>query len=873
MEVLNAVLKGDVSLLARLLSEEDGYRHGSLIRGNSTPSIATTKPTAATKFIGGDAHTGSLPALQPLPAKALHNVNYATVEEGRTALHFAASTGNIQCLDLLLRQPNINVNAQDFSGNTALHLAAACSEANCVQLLLTAGANPFIKNLQGYRPIDYAKEGDCEQILYEHMAAVNMVTYDQNMSIPLAQLEDDLPQDAGTLKQFALELIISHRIFQDRCKQALGISDEESSERFIDHLQYWQDENERQAATINYLKIRIQMLEQAALQQEEYYRENLADLTKQHMEQLQAIFRRNEETEKAFVAYQKKHAEDMAELNRLRSEISSIGRKKESHSKADSHSHQEIQELQNENEALRAELAKVQAEKVTLGERLKLNEKLKSMLEKENTELRNDFNQMRQSTQHAGILKQIEDAQTEHEDKDELNGTIIFTKGESGPKRVKAATCEKLVQRLMDPNIYDHQYLQGFILSHKLFIDSKVLLATLTSAYRQNGGEGKQVEYAPSQQNRIINILKYWVDNYWSDFEDDPALMQQLTSFAESTGDEKLNNVMKIAVSRKMNKEPPWTLGRDTRQPPKPILPKALTKRYSSDASANRGSNNTLSDDKGSTSSGTSSRDRPTSVSQWSFGKLRLPDSVNEETRFKLSEVDPLEVARQLTLIEFELFGAIKPREFLDLGWMKPDKEIRAPNIMRMTRWSNHVVKWLISEIVLIKESTKMRAAVFEKIIMIAQQLEKLNNLNGAKEVLAALQSSSVYRLKKTKEAVGSKYLRILGDLVKLTSSELNYKNLRARVSNAEPPLIPFPGVYQGDLVFIDTCAKSRLDGGLINFSKIEKEANCILQLQTYQQAPYVLEAIVEIQDYIKNFAVLDDDQAYNHSLICEPRT
>lgn len=41
---------------------------------------------------------------------------------------------------------------------------------------------------------------------------------------------------------------------------------------------------------------------------------------------------------------------------------------------------------------------------------------------------------------------------------------------------------------------------------------------------------------------------------------------------------------------------------------------------------------------------------------------------------------------------------------------------------------------------------------MIERIIVLAQQLEKLNNFNGVKEVLAGLQSSAVYRLKKTRE-------------------------------------------------------------------------------------------------------------------------
>lgn len=203
---------------------------------------------------------------------------------------------------------------------------------------------------------------------------------------------------------------------------------------------------------------------------------------------------------------------------------------------------------------------------------------------------------------------------------------------------------------------------------------------------------------------------------------------------------------------------------------------------------------------------------------------------------------------------------------------MKDDKEIRAPNICQMTKWSNHITHWIVSEIVSVKDNLKSRAAIYERVIMLAQHLEKMNNFNGVKEVLAALQSSSVYRLKRTQEAVSGKYTKIYENLMKLTSIEMNFKNLRAKVHASDPPLIPFPGIYQSDLVFMDTCNKSKLDNGLINFMKHQKIASYILELQVYQQTPYNFEYVPEIADYIRSYPVLDENEAYNNSLICEPR-
>ncbi|RKP20342.1 ras GEF, partial [Rozella allomycis CSF55] len=138
--------------------------------------------------------------------------------------------------------------------------------------------------------------------------------------------------------------------------------------------------------------------------------------------------------------------------------------------------------------------------------------------------------------------------------------------------------------------------------------------------------------------------------------------------------------------------------------------------------------------------------------------------------------------------------------------------------------------------------------------------------------IMAGLSSASVYRLKKTKETLSAKLLKTYDDLNNVASSDLNFKNLRSRVQNAEPPVIPFPGLFQGDLVYLDTCNKDKLENGLINFTKQQKIYLCIQEIQSYQKSFYNLEVVDDIADYIKNINVLGEEDAYNFSLICEPR-
>ena len=99
---------------------------------------------------------------------------------------------------------------------------------------------------------------------------------------------------------------------------------------------------------------------------------------------------------------------------------------------------------------------------------------------------------------------------------------------------------------------------------------------------------------------------------------------------------------------------------------------------------------------------------------------LNRINSIKDQSPFTLVDFDPLEVARQLTLMESNIFASIEHREFLDLSWMKEDKELKAPNLLRLIRWNNHVVNWQISEI-LIQKDVKVRATVIERIIMVAQ--------------------------------------------------------------------------------------------------------------------------------------------------------
>ena len=60
--------------------------------------------------------------------------------------------------------------------------------------------------------------------------------------------------------------------------------------------------------------------------------------------------------------------------------------------------------------------------------------------------------------------------------------------------------------------------------------------------------------------------------------------------------------------------------------------------------------------------------------------------------------------------------------------------------------------------------------------------------------------------------------------------------------------------------------------GGLINFHKRRLIYDVILEIQQYQQTPYNLQEVFQIQQFIANYSVWDNDQIFQQSLVVEPR-
>ena len=146
-----------------------------------------------------------------------------------------------------------------------------------------------------------------------------------------------------------------------------------------------------------------------------------------------------------------------------------------------------------------------------------------------------------------------------------------------------------------------------------------------------------------------------WIDEFWEDLSEKP-LLDQLNTFVKSLTDTKYTNILKPAMEKKVSFlyfksshlesnihpnlkiTPPVDERPANVTVPKPIIPKSLTKRYEA----------------GPTGAKLAEKTHDVNNRGGLFAKKSA-----DVSDLKFIDLDPTEIARQLTLVEFEMFSSL----------------------------------------------------------------------------------------------------------------------------------------------------------------------------------------------------------------------
>ncbi|KAM6444486.1 ral guanine nucleotide dissociation stimulator-like 1 [Rhynochetos jubatus] len=197
-------------------------------------------------------------------------------------------------------------------------------------------------------------------------------------------------------------------------------------------------------------------------------------------------------------------------------------------------------------------------------------------------------------------------------------------------------------------------------------------------------------------------------------------------------------------------------------------------------------------------------------------------------------------VAEQLTYMDAELFKEVVPYHCLGSIWSRRDKR-KYMHLARTIRATitqfNGVTKCVISTVLESRElEPHQRAKLIEKWIYIAHECRVLNNFSSLKAIISALQSYSIYRLKKTWGCVSKDVMKIFEELSSIFSDHdlISRELLMEGVTRGT---VPFLGTFLTDLVMYDTALPDYVEGGLINFEKRRREFEVIAQIKLLQSS------------------------------------
>eukprot|EP01083_Nonionella_stella_P318050 1160617_1 len=448
------------------------------------------------------------------------------------------------------------------------------------------------------------------------------------------------------------------------------------------------------------------------------------------------------------------------------------------------------------------------------------------------------------------------------DDDDDLKSKKDDTEGD--PVDADTLTLEQIILWSTHEKMRDNESMETLIATHKTITDSVSLLKQLKKRFfvaipRELANDEEVKEFREGVQKliqlKVIKALRDWMKKYWEEdfsttYSDDGHQMYEEVS-------KWIRQIRETAASDSAAKwMKPWA---DT-----------LLKEFE------------RFKDKGSKDSHNVAKMKRYKITHLLDAEdtdlldviLSIPDAGDLYDRHLNISMDNCDaIADQVTLMDFQMFSGIEPRECIGQCWKKANSRVMAPHILGLIQQFNHLTLFVQMQIIL-QKSLKERSHMMKCVVAMGQRFKRLRNYNSLCAIYSALNSAPIHRLKACWKRLPHKYMNCFKSYKRIFSREFNHQNLRRLFNNSPAPSIPHIGLFLQDLVFIDDGNSNKIKienfkqhGHMVNFSKCVRIYERCKTIRLYQMHPYIGcdDHNIEIQsDYQLQNVLLKEFKGFN---------
>jgi len=256
-----------------------------------------------------------------------------------------------------------------------------------------------------------------------------------------------------------------------------------------------------------------------------------------------------------------------------------------------------------------------------------------------------------------------------------------------------------------------------------------------------------------------------------------------------------------------------------------------------------------------------------------SFGEMKIPPSpvLPKEIDFKTEPLliwSPLEVARQLTIIELELLKKVQIGELLEKNWEKPNKQELAPNVVEINKRFLNVSLLYLSAIVN-QSDPNNRVRVVKNLLEIANEcINELHNYESPHVIKLVLKSDAVRALDSTCKKVkkSTTHKNIWEKLESLYDPQ--FVNIKQEMATNQTVVPCFLALRQ-ELTQIDAVFRDVNESGLVNLVKHRATSDVIEKIRLYQENLALFHPVRALSTYLR----ANDIKADQEELTSKART